>query len=101
MKVRDGRLMLPDGMSYRVIVLPSQRLMTPALLRKIRELVRAGAIVFGAPPHRSPSLSGYPECDAEVKQLVAELWNESPTDLAQPLPQQKVIWGPKLEDVLA
>ncbi len=78
MKVRDGRLVLPDGMSYRLLVLPQVDTMTPALLRKIRQLVRAGATVVGPPPVKSPSLSGYPKCDAEVQRLVRELWPGEP-----------------------
>ncbi|MCX6926226.1 MAG: glycosyl hydrolase, partial [Verrucomicrobia bacterium] len=74
MSVKDGRLVLPDGMSYRVLVLPEVPTMTPALLRKIRELVKAGATILGPPPVKSPSLSGYPQCDAEVKKLAAEMW---------------------------
>ena len=76
MTVRDGRLCLPDGMSYRVLVLPETSTMTPALLHRITELVAAGATVIGAPPVQSPSLSGYPQCDDEVKRLAAELWGE-------------------------
>ena len=60
MSVKDGRLVLPDGMSYRVLVLPDLPTMTPALLRKVKELVKAGATVVGPPPVKSPSLSGYP-----------------------------------------
>jgi hypothetical protein len=74
MSVKDGRLVLPDGMSYRVLVLPSQETMTPALLRKVRDLVLAGATVIGPRPVKSPSLADYPRCDAEVKQLADELW---------------------------
>jgi hypothetical protein len=57
MKVKDGRLVLPSGMSYRVLVLPEVETMTPQLLRKISELVKAGATVVGPAPARSPSLS--------------------------------------------
>ena len=41
-RCKDGRLVLPDGMSYRVLVLPQVETMTPRLLRKIKELVEAG-----------------------------------------------------------
>ena len=78
MSVRDGPLFLPDGMSYRVLVLPQVETMTPRLLRKIKELVLAGATVLGSPPAASPSLSGYPECDREVKALAADLWGRRP-----------------------
>lgn len=74
--VKDGRLLLPDGMSYRLLVLPKLDTMTPALLRKVKELVEAGATVVGPRPRKSPSLSGYPDCDEEVKQLAAELWGD-------------------------
>ena len=76
MSVKKGRLVLPDGMSYRVLVLPELPTMTPALLRKVRELVQAGATVIGPPPVKSPSLSGYPGCDAEVRKLAAEIWSD-------------------------
>jgi hypothetical protein len=39
-------------------------------------LVRAGAMVFGPPPSKSPSLQDYLKCDAEVKQLAQEIWGD-------------------------
>jgi hypothetical protein len=74
--VKDGRLVFPDGMSYRVLVLPERETMTPALLTKIRDLVAAGATVIGPRPRKSPSLAGYPGCDAEVERLAAEIWGD-------------------------
>ncbi|MCX6872589.1 MAG: glycosyl hydrolase [Verrucomicrobia bacterium] len=76
LKVKDGRLVLPDGMSYRVLVMPDCETMTPRLLRKIRELVDAGATVIGGgiPPEKSSSLADMGAGDAEVKKLAAELW---------------------------
>ena len=99
MSVKDGRLMLPDGMSYRMLVLPQVETMPPVLLRKIRDLVKAGAIVLGAPPVRSPSLQGYPQCDVEVKALARELWggSEAPAELTgHAFGQGRVIWGREL-----
>jgi hypothetical protein len=74
MAVEDDRLTLDGGMSYRVLVLPGTDAMTPELLRAIKELARSGATVIGSPPDRSPSLKRYPQCDQEVKALVAEFW---------------------------
>ena len=75
MNVRDGRLCLPGGMSYRVLVLPPGH-MTPELLDKIKQLAEAGATVIGSPPARSPSLVGYPACDEKVGRLAAEIWGD-------------------------
>ena len=77
MQVKDGRLVLPDGMSYRMLVLPDIRTMTPGLLRKVGELVKTGATVLGPPPSQSPSLAGYPACDEEVMGLSREIWGET------------------------
>jgi len=73
--VKDGRLVLPDGMSYSVLVLPKLETMRPELLEKIKSLVEQGATITGPAPTRSPSLTGYPAADLKVKKLVAELWN--------------------------
>lgn len=75
--VKDGRLVLPDGMSYSLLVLPPLETMRPELLQKIAELVKKGAKVYGPPPSRSPSLQNYPAADLTVKQLVQELWDEA------------------------
>jgi hypothetical protein len=103
MTVRQGRLVIPSGMSYRVLVLPPARTMTPMLLAKIKELVTAGATVVGPRPARSPSLANYPQCDVEVNRLGEELWGEcdgvSVTE--NPCGQGKVIWGKTLSTVLS
>lgn len=76
--VEDGKIAFPGGTRYRVMVLPDSDTMTPGLLEKVTELVKAGATVIGNPPLKSPSLVGYPECDAKVGQLAEELWGKQP-----------------------
>jgi hypothetical protein len=72
--VADGDIVFPDGMRYRVLVLPERETMTPALLRKVKHLVADGATVIGPPPITSPGLTGYPSCDEEVASLAREIW---------------------------
>ena len=74
MTVRDGRIVLPDGMSYRVLVLPNRDTISLPVLRKLKALVEAGATVIGPKPAGTHSLTGYPQCDQEVKQIADELW---------------------------
>ncbi len=99
----DGRLMLPDGMSYRVLVLPQTDKMRPELLRKIRALVLGGATVVGPKPLRSPSLAGRPESDRDVPKLAAELWGDldGVSRTIHYCGKVRVVWGLPLEDVLA
>ena len=74
MQVKNGRLTLPDGMNYGILVLPKLKTMRPEVLKKIMQLVNDGAVVLGPKPDRSPSLENYPDADKEVKKLAAELW---------------------------
>ncbi len=102
MSVRDGRIVLPDGMSYRLLALSDARAMTPRLLRKLKELVEAGATVVGPRPLQSPSLSGYPKCDEEVRQLSRELWGDCDGQRVKEnrCGRGRVVWGLAPEDVL-
>ncbi len=102
MSVKDGRIVLPDGMSYRVLALPWSQTMTPQLLRKVKELVQAGATVLGPKPSASPSLSAYPKCDDEVKQLAAELWGgeDAQPNKEHRLGKGRVVWSDSPEKVL-
>ena len=74
--VRDGRLVLPDGMSYRILVLPKQPAMSPRVLRKIHSLLEQGATVVGPRPTRAPGLTGFPQCDRDVQDLAAQIWGD-------------------------
>jgi hypothetical protein len=103
MSVRDGRMVLPDGMSYRLLVLPEARTMTPGLLRKVRDLVEAGGTVVGPRPSRSPSLSGYPGCDLEIKRLADGLWGDGDGKAftERRVGKGRIYWGVTPESVLA
>jgi hypothetical protein len=102
--VRDGRLVLPDGMSYRMLVLPAVKTMTPALAQKINQLVAAGAtILVNSPaPLTSPSLAGYPKCDQEVASLTTLLWGdcEGRAITEHKFGKGRLVWGAKIEEVL-
>lgn len=88
--VKRGQIVFPGGTSYRLLALPEVQTMTPQLLRKVKELARAGATVFGSPPRKSPSLSGYPQCDAEIKELADGLWGGRSSSVAQRLDERRV-----------
>jgi hypothetical protein len=77
LSVKDGRFVLPDGMSYKVLVLPKLETMRPELLEKIASLVEQGGVVLGPKPLRSPSLQNYPEADNKLNTLASALWNAS------------------------
>ena len=72
--VRDGRIVLPDGMNYRVLVLPDRDVISLPVLEKIQELVTAGATVIGPKPARGETLADFAATDADVQKIAGELW---------------------------
>ncbi len=99
----DGRLVLPDGMSYRILVLPQIDRIRPELLLKIRELVAGGATIVGPKPTLSPSLQGGADkADLQVQALANEIWGD--LDGVQRnkryFGKGLVAWGLPLNDVL-
>ncbi len=102
MSVKDGRIVLPDGMSYRLLAISDSRTMTLPLLRKIQELVNAGASIVGPRPTKSPSLSGFPQCDDEVQRLSHELWGDCDGQRVKEhrYGKGRVFWGLPPEKIL-
>jgi hypothetical protein len=101
--VRDGRLFLPDGMSYSVLVLPDREDIHPAVLAKLETLVSDGAIVLGPRPRRASGLEGFPASDERVRELAGRLWGDldGSSRQARSHGKGKVIWGRPLRQVLA
>ena len=104
LSVRDGQLVLPDGMSYRVLWFdPAEEPFLPEALKKIIQLAHEGAtVVLGKRrPHEAPGLKGYPACDEEVRRLVDQLWG---SPIGQPsrraVGKGKVIAGISIEQAL-
>ena len=126
MSVKDGRIVLPDGMSYRLLYLqncvspveeiceavghyqqlkvlsdPSDAMSLP-VIKKLRQLIRDGATVVGAPPKRSAELNGYPDCDREVRKIATEIWGDldGKTRTERKFGKGRIIWGKTAREVL-
>jgi len=74
MDVKNGKIVLPDGMSYELLVLPDREDIDWAVLKKIERLVKAGATVVGGKPTSSNGLTDYPQRDIKVRNLANKLW---------------------------
>lgn len=80
--VKNGRIMLPGGASYGVLVIPGVHPMSPdsglmsvAVLKKIKQLVDEGAtVIFDNHPSETPGLLDNVQ---ELKQTAYELFNGS------------------------
>lgn len=98
----EGKLVLPDGMSYSVLVLPNTSRMTLPVLRKINELVKGGATIIGPRPVTTPGYSGFPDTDPVFRNLADDLWADldgiSRTN--RKAGKGRVYWGTPVGEVL-
>ena len=93
--VAGPSLITPSGMSYRILALdPRSKQMSLPVLKKINELVEAGAIVVGAKPENTPSLA---DNQAEFHSLADKLWGAG---IGASTGNGKVYGSQKLADVL-
>jgi len=103
LSVKDGKLHLPHGQQYEILVLPDKNWMTLPVLQKVRKLLQDGATIIGPKPDRSNGLSGDKiNGDQRVKALAGELWKdidgENVTEVK--IGKGKLIWGKTPRQVL-
>jgi hypothetical protein len=102
LNVADGKLMLPSGMKYRVLVLPDHRVLSLAALRKVNVLVGNGATVLGLKPLKAVSLVGGERGRAEFKTLADQLWGEGIKEETgiRKVGKGRIAWGISARDLL-
>jgi hypothetical protein len=85
-------------MTYRVFVFQNFKIVTLALLRKVKELIFQGMILVGEKPEESAGLTG--DDDKEFKEIVKELWGDSNNAAEKNLGKGRLFSGQPLAPVL-
>lgn len=99
--VADGRITYSTGMQYRLLVLPDHKVLSHAVLSKIQELVRQGAVVLGAKPTKAVSLMGTPASDTEFSAIADAVWGKAvDAEGSHTYGKGKVMWGKTTRQVL-
>ena len=99
LRVSNNKLVLPNGMSYRIFILQAYKAIPLELMKKLRQLVNEGMILIGVNPERSTGLSDYANEDQEFRKIASELWNDgSVTD--RRIGKGRVFCGQPLQSIL-
>ena len=103
-KVKDGRIELPGGASYRMLVVPAARKMSPdklmseATAKKIHELVAKGATVLvGAEPNMLPAVNIKPADTKLVEKKSLSFSSSLQSNHKTPAAMAKLLVGPYTE----
>ncbi|KAA6317428.1 hypothetical protein EZS27_032416, partial [termite gut metagenome] len=98
--VRDGLLVTPEGISYRVLWLNDSQRMLPQTLEKLLSLVRAGTTVIGDAPHGLATLSGGAGAQQRFEDAVRGIWGNSPQQGVRHVGKGTVVSGKSLTEAL-
>ena len=96
----EGSSAMPQGMSYRVLVLPPTGEMPPDVLSKLHSLVADGATIVGPRPTNSASMK-FDSVDYAA--LVADLWGDldGVTNIQHGSGKGMTYWGLTPDEVLS
>ena len=100
--VKNGKLLLDNGMSYELLLLPDDSFMNLETLKRIEELVKSGAVVSGPRPSKVPGNLNYEKNEKMLNDLSKKMWHDANNNEAveNNYGKGKVYSGISLEDVL-
>jgi len=99
----DGKLVLPGGMHYSILVLPNTTQMSLPVLARIKELTAEGATIVGPKPTSAPGLSAGVAGDAQLTEMAWQLWADldGSSRTTRTYGKGHIFWGTPLQEVLA
>jgi hypothetical protein len=100
--VKNNALVFPDGMQYKVLVLPAENAIDVDVLRKVEAMVKEGLTVVGPRPVKTTTLTNYPQADAEIKSIASRMWGslDGKNNTENKYGKGKVVWGKDINTVL-
>jgi hypothetical protein len=98
----NGKLVLPHGQAYRILVLPDRADISLDVLKRLEKLISNGAVVIGRKPERTTSLKNYPEADREVKEISDKIWGDCDGQriFSNKYGKGTIYWGKSAHEVL-
>jgi hypothetical protein len=98
LSAKDGQIVLPDGVSYQILVLEHKGDLSLIALRKIVKMVKNGVTVYGVRPIGSGSLKDAASRQ-EYQTLLNQLWDNASIG-SKIVGKGKVYWGMTLAQAL-
>ncbi|MBR5025217.1 MAG: hypothetical protein IKX48_09130, partial [Victivallales bacterium] len=102
-KVKNGRIALPNGLTFPLLVANNTANVSPDVLRKLISLANEGAIILlGEPTKHAFGLTNYPSDDVETQKLVRQLWTglDGKEYTSRSIGKGRVYYGVKPEVIL-
>jgi hypothetical protein len=98
-----NKIVLPDGMSYRIMMLAPEKSLDLAVLKKLETLVKQGMTLIAPQPKTITGLTNTPDSDTELQSIVKRMWGkiDGQKTTENKYGKGHVIWGKDVNEVLA
>jgi hypothetical protein len=101
LQVKNGKIIVPGGIAYRVLVLPDHKVLSLEALKKVESILSQGADVIGYKPEKLISLVGGEKSRREFQELAAGIWGEeTPGKGSKKYKKGTISWGIPARDYL-
>lgn len=101
LKVKNGKIIVPGGIEYNVLVLPNHRVLSLDALKKVESILSQGADVIGYKPERLISLVGDKKAQLEFQKLTDKIWGDEILDRgSRKYKKGTITWGISARDYL-
>ncbi len=100
LSVKEGRIVTPEGISYRAIWIPENKRMLPSTLERLHNLMKDGAYVIASPPKRIATLSGGKRAERRFKKAVDAIWNKAEPGKVKRIGKGGILTGTSIEEAL-
>jgi hypothetical protein len=101
LKLQEGKIVVPGGVKYRVLVLPDHKVLSMAVLKKVESLLKQGAQIIGHKPKSSVSLVGGENEQKQFQILVDKIWGQEASEKGEKKYGKGVVaWGVTAKEYL-
>ncbi|WP_298646316.1 glycosyl hydrolase [uncultured Proteiniphilum sp.] len=94
LKMKDGKIVVPGGIEYRVLVLPDHKVLSLDVLKKVEKLLRQGAHIIAHKPEKMVSLTGGEKGQKQFHKLADKIWGNEISEKGEKRHGKgQVTWG--------
>ena len=100
LSVKDGRVVTPEGQSYRFIWIPENKRMLPETLERLHSLMKKGAVVVASAPKSIATLSGGKDAQRRFEKAVRAIWGKTKNGELRRVGKGGILSGVSIEQAL-
>lgn len=101
LKMNNGKIIVPGGIEYQILVLPDHKVLSLDVLKKMEELLQNGAQVIGNKPEKMVSLVGGEQAQKEFSELADKIWGDAESEKGEKqYGNGQVAWGVSAREYL-